>query len=201
MKYKKPYLMYPSYVPNMHIADFPTSKRATDVYIFSYGRKVPFQSENPDYTAPLQETKNYDLVYQSLVQPEIFLKYDFLPTNKPALVVNKKIINILSEICPEDIQIFPATIVSEKPKKLTFENHDFWVLNLTKTVNVIDETNSIYQQLENTPLKIPKKLTFVENSMNNCHIGRQFNYTPHVIVSPELAAIFKKEKVTGVKFL
>jgi hypothetical protein len=201
MNYNKPYKLWPSSVPYRHYMLFPTEERNTDSYIFTYGRKLPFKLEGSNYTKTLQDPIEYDLVYLSKVEPEIFMKYDFLPTDKSALVVNKKVKHILSELCPDDVQFFEATIVPENSKKMTFENHDYWVLNLTKTVDVIDEEHSVFERWEDGDLKNIKKVTYIENRMANIQIGRQKTYLSSVILSPELVKRFKAEKITGVKFL
>lgn len=142
------------------------------------------------------------MVFHSEVEPSIFCQYDNLANNGNGfLLVNKKVINILASVCPDDIQLFPSIIFPENPKKITFENHDYWVLNLTKTVDVIDQRNSTFELWQDKDLKRIKKVTFIEDNMNNVHIGRQYNNLDSVILSLELVKILKKEKVRGVKFI
>ena len=63
----------------------------------------------------------------------MFLKrYDILTNNTPALLVNNKVKSILEEICPDDVQFFPAMIKHANAKMEPFENHDYWVVNICK---------------------------------------------------------------------
>lgn len=201
MKYSKPYLWWPSYRTHKHIANFKWRERKTKALTFTYGKKLPFDSSNPNLEYTKKDPSEYDLIFNSEVEPSIFSQYDNLTNNgNGLLLVNKKVIDILMTLCPDDIQLFPATIIPENPKKMTFANHDYWVLNLTKTVDVIDEENSVFDVAFENRITNIKKLSFIEKSNYNFYMGRQCNYPLHVIVSPELVKIFKKEKITGVKF-
>ncbi|MDP3371288.1 MAG: hypothetical protein Q8S21_00095 [Candidatus Paracaedibacteraceae bacterium] len=201
MSYNKPYLLCSSYRTPKHMVNYKWRERTTDPFIFSQGNYLPYDSGNDNLECTKTDPSTYDLIFHSEVKPSVFTQYDNLANNGGGLLlVNKKIIDILLQVCPDDIQIFPAIILPENPKKMTFENHNYWVLNLTKTVDVIDKENSTYTQLENLGLKFPKTVTYVQNSMGDVHIGRQYNYQPDVIASPELVKIFKREKITGLKF-
>jgi hypothetical protein len=202
MKYTKPYLLETTYRTDKHMVDYQWKERKTKAFTFTYGKYLPCDTGNPNLEYTKNDPKDYDLIFHAEVEPAIFCKYDNLANNgNGLLLVNKKIIDILTSVCPNDIQTFPAVIVPEKPNKMTFENHDYWVLNLTNTVDVIDEDHSEFERWEDGDLKNLKKVMYKENSMNGVHIGRQYNYLGSVILSPELVKIFKKEKVTGVKFI
>ncbi len=202
MTYFKPYHFSPYFKAWKHIIQFKSTERKTKALIFSNGKILPFDSGNPNLEYTKQDPATYDLIFHAEVEPSVFCQYDNLKTmnGMGLLLVNKKIITILQEICPDDFQVFPATIISDKPKKFQFENHDYFVVNLTKTVDVVDEENSTFTCYENGNLDKIYKLTYIKNGMGNAHIARQYNYRGEILVSPELAKRFKKEKVTGVKF-
>jgi hypothetical protein len=202
MKYTKPYLLETTYRTDKHMVDYQWKERKTKAFTFTYGKYLPCDTGNPNLEYTKNDPKDYDLIFHAEVEPSIFCQYDNLANNgNGLLLVNKKIIDILTSVCPNDIQTFPAVIVPEKPNKMTFENHDYWVLNLTKTVDVIDEEHSVYDVAFENRITNIKKICFIEENNYNFYIGRQYNYPLHVILSPELVKIFKNEKVTGVKFI
>lgn len=202
MKYSKPYLLKRnSKIINNHILDFSSIDRKTDAYIFSYGKRLPFDSENSNLLATRQNPEDYDLKFTTLMKEEILQSYDILPVNKPLLLVNRKVLDILTELCPDDFQAFPAVIVPETPDIPDFENHDYWVINITKSVDGIyhDMSDIIYDK-DNWIHKI-KKLTILDNALKKCHLARELKYFSIIYVSPTLVKAFKKAKVTGVKFI
>lgn len=193
--------MEESSAPYKHYLNFSSQERKTSIYIFGHGKHLPYDMGLPHMPQTLQDPKEYDLVFSSLVGPEILKKYDVVPVNKPVLIVNQRVIDILTEMCPHDFQIFPATIIPETKKQAPFENHEYFVLNLTKTVDVIDEENSVFERWPDNDLKNIKSVTYLENKMNGLQLARQYNYHLDIIASPDLVKRFKKEKIKGVKFL
>lgn len=166
------------------------------------GRPLPFDTGNPHMAATLQNPKDYDLIFHSEVPEEKMSQYDVLPNNAiGGLTVNNHVLKLLKSLCPEDCQAFPVIIQNENPKLPDFENHDYSLINITNTVDAIDRTQSkIKYDEDNEPAHIAS-LRLKEDCMGPHHIVRINDYHPIILVSPELVALFKKEKIKGVRFL
>ena len=196
---------YPENCKNKHIMDYnwrPRKERITDIYIFMGGKHLP--SQDVGRLRYSQDPKDYELIFQSACQPKEFLKFDCLPNNGTAPLVNKKVLDIFNKLCPNDIQAFQATIIPDKKSKHNFENHDYWLINITKQIDVIDLENSELSFFEEAPSSISsiKRLVFLNNvNTDTCFIARVPNRCSLEIVSPSLAKAFKDAKVTGVSFI
>ena len=91
------------------IARYKWKERRTPRSLFDFGERLPFDTGNPNLSYTLQDPKDYDLIYHSEQPPEVFLKrYDVLPNNGTAPLVNTKVKTLLEELCPEDVQFFPC---------------------------------------------------------------------------------------------
>lgn len=189
---------------NKHIMDYKWRERVTDIYIFMGGKILP--SPDVGRLRYFQDPKNYDLVFVSESPPKEFLKFDCLPNNSTGKspLVNKKVLDIFNKLCPNDIQAFQATIIPDKKSKHSFENHDYWLINITKQMDVIDLENSDLSFFEEDPssIFIIKRLRFLNNiDPDITFIARVSNDHSLQIVSPSLAQAFKDAKVTGVRFI
>ena len=187
---------------NKHIMDYKWRERVTDIYIFMGGKILP--SPDVGRLRYFQDPKDYDLIFESACQPKEFLKFDCLPNNGTAPLVNKKVLDIFNKLCPNDIQAFQATIIPDKKSKHRFQNHDYWLINITKQMDVIDLENSELSFFEEAPSSISsiKRLLFLNNvNTDTCFIARAPNRCSLEIVSPSLAQAFKDAKVTGVRFI
>lgn len=204
MDYNKPYILREAgNLPYNGYALFKDEERQTDPIIFMQGHSLPFDTGNSNLSATLQPVEEYDLVYSYRYPEEKLKGYDCMPNTGYAPLVNTRVLEILQELCPHDIQAFPATIVSEVPKKFAFENHDYWVINITKTVDGIDKELSDFERLPEKLGSVPigtKKLVMREYE-NTYHIARDTILGTHILVSPTLVKAFKKAKIKGVKFL
>ncbi|MBA4249484.1 MAG: hypothetical protein C0440_02720 [Candidatus Pelagibacter sp.] len=177
-------------------------ERKTNSLTFSYGQKLPFDSGNPNLAFTMREPKDYDLIFHTDLSPEQFTQYDHLTNTGPGIIlVNQKVKSILLELCPDDVQFFPAVIVPDNPRKMSFENHDYEVLNITRLIDVFDKNESDLILYDDEDVQDIKKLRFKEIEKYNFYLGRQITKTLSIIASPELVKRIKKDKVTGVKFL
>lgn len=202
MTYNKPYVLWRPSIPNKHCFEYQLQERKTDPYTFGWGKKLPFVNiEFPHLTFTNDDPSTYDLIFHSEIEPEIFKKYDCPKCDQPFLLVNQKVKDILLDMCPDDVQFFPATIVPENSKKMSFENHDYWVLNITRLVDAFDMEKSELILYDDGEIRNIKQLYFKDDYDKNFYIGRESLKTLSIVVSPELVQRFKKEKITGVKFL
>lgn len=198
-KYNKPYLWtYPGNFPQKAFLDYKWRQRKTNSYIFMQGLHLPCDIGNPNFTATQQNPKDYDLQLEAQVTEEKLVTYDVLPNNTPAPVVNKRVLNLLMKYCPDDIQAFPVVIRNENPKLPDFENHDYFLINITRLISDFDKENSRITYHDG--IEDVKKLRLKENCIPEYALARLEIFKPHEIVSPKLVSLFKKEKITGVKF-
>lgn len=177
----------------LHIMDYnwrPMEER-TDSLIFMRGKRLP--CEDVGQIKCSLDPKEYDLIFVSEVRPEEFTKFNCLPNNAASMppLVNKKVLDILNKHCHEDIQAFPATIIPDKNSKYSFENHDYWLINITKLVDAIDLEKSALSFFAEMPNRVSriKKLSFLDNVSSE--IARVSNDHTLKIVSPSLAQAFK----------
>lgn len=207
MTYNKPYYWQKSSAPEKYIMDYRWKERKTDQYIFMDAQYLPYDSGNQYLTSTLQDPKDYDLVFDSESYPDMFLqRYDVLPNNTPAPLVNNKVKAILEDMCPGDVQFFPAMIKQANAKMIPFENHDYWVVNICK---IYDDVNWEKSEL-NYDLSRPKGLEVrgYKCICFNERIGQKIPYLSrlkhsygYIIIHPELVKRFKREKIKGAKFI
>jgi len=207
MVYSRPYYWEKSLAGEKYIMDYRWKERKTKYLLFMKGHALPYDSGNPNLVYTLQDPKDYDLVFDSESPPEMFLeRYDVLPNNTPAPLVNDKVKTILEELCPDDVQFFPAMIKQANAKMEPFENHDYWVVNICK---VYEDLNWEKSELK-YDLDMPKghqidgykRICFNElNGQTIPYLGRLAYFKPKLIIHPELVKRFKKEKIKGSKFI
>jgi hypothetical protein len=207
MQNNKPFHWTKNYRSNKDMVDYKWRERKTDISTFNTGHTLPFDTGNPNLNYTLQDPKDYDLIYHSEQPPEIFLnRYDILPSNGTAPLVNLKVKKLLEEFCPNDVQFFPATIVPEKSNMESFENHDYWALNICSIYNDINFEDSVFTYgargggLEKHIMGYKKCVFHELRGQTIPHIGRLIHALSYIIVSPELVKLFKGKKIKGVKF-
>ena len=144
------------------IMDYKWRERSTDSSIFMGGKHLPCADVGGlKYS---KDPKEYDLIFASRVSPKEFTKFDCLPNNSTAPLVNQKVLNILNKLCPNDIQAFPAVIMPESGSPHSFENRDYWVINIIKLVEAINLEKSVVSFYEEIPDRVSniKKLVFIK---------------------------------------
>ena len=195
----------PKNFPDRLMLNYLWRERKTDYFIFGYGQPLPWDSGNPNLVSTLQDPKDYDLVLHATRPPEKWLQYGCLPNNALLPVVNTRVLSLLSQLCPHDFQAFPVVIQNENPKIPDFENHDYHLLNITQCVGAIDaertEFSRLSDELGGNPIGIRGHLCFREGCLGIHHLARDSTLHSHLLASPELVALFKKEKVKGVRFM
>ncbi len=184
---------------NSHILEYRNKERQTSSSIFNKGYTLPFDCGYTERLNTLQDPKDYDLVYHAEIPEEKLLTYDCMPNNGQAPLVNRRVLGILLEQCPDEFQYFPVTIVGENPKNSAFENRDYFLINICQTVDGIDKERSDIIYFDNGDVRNIKNLVLKENMKHFC-ISRLQNSLVDIIVSEPLVKAFKKAKVNGVKF-
>jgi hypothetical protein len=206
-EYRAPYKWsIPNDFPNKAILNYRWQERKTDSLIFMQGRSLPFDTGNPNMAITLQDPKDYDLIFHSEVPEETILKYDVLPNNSMGgVIVKSGLLKLMNDFCPNDFQAFPVIIRNENPKLPDFENHDYWLINITNMVDAIDreatEFNYLSKDLGGEIFGVKRNLNFREKVVGTHHLSRDSILHSFILASPELVSLFKKEKIKGVRFL
>lgn len=186
--------------PDGH-ALFDNSLRKTDSYIFMGGKSLP----NADIgeLKYSQDPKDYDLIYTYRYSESHLKRFDCFPNTGQSPLVNRKVVDILNKLCPDDIQAFPATILPEPNSFHKFKNHDYWVINITKSLDAIDKEESNLKYFSESLGGLPfgaKKLR-LKPYEDKYYIARDKTLNTIELVSPALVQALKEVCVTGVEFI
>lgn len=184
----KPYVWWDAgNYPDQGLLEYNWRKQKTDDLIFMRAHSVP--------------AENYNLVLQCGIAEEKFKKFDILPNLTVAPIVNKHTVKILSQICPDNFQAFPVTIIN-KPTITTYENYDYFLLNITQEVDSIDRNKSYLKFWDDgKDIRSIRKLVFKPGSMNGVYLAREKYFHPLLLISPTLVKVFQKEKIKGGRFI
>jgi hypothetical protein len=121
---------------------------------------------------------------------------DVLPNNGALLIVSRRVLDIMDNLCKYDYQVFEANVFVAKNKV-----NGYYLLNILNLVEILDKTRSVFTTINNSNsiLKF-EKLVYKEEDLINHSIARNADYLQHVVVSQELKEIFKKENIKGIEF-
>ncbi|MFN7710606.1 MAG: imm11 family protein [Holosporales bacterium] len=206
MNYTKPMEMTAPYnYANKYNMDYKWRERKTDSYIFMSGVRLPCSDLKNGALKTSIDPKDYDLIFHSNAKPEEFLKYGVLHTNASCcFLLRQDLVEVLNEFCPDDFQAFPVMIVPEKPKKQgEFENHDYFLINVTHKLDVFDHQNCDFSYFVYDPTKpsgVKRMVLRDASCLQGHHMVREKTLLSHVFVSPEFVALFTKLKVKGCHF-
>jgi len=195
----KIYQWWDASVPNSHILNYKWRERCTNSSIFNKGNILPFDCGYTERLNTLQDPKDYDLIYHAEISEEKLKGYACMPNNGQAPLVNQKVLDMLLELCPDEFQYFPVTIVGENPKHPPFENHDYFLINICQTVDGIDKEQSDIVYFDNGDVRDIKNLILKKDMRHFC-ISRLKNSLVDIVVSETVVKAFKKTKINGVKF-
>ncbi|WP_405170647.1 DUF1629 domain-containing protein [Paenibacillus sp. FSL H8-0280] len=170
----------PENFPNKRIGEYVKGS-GTDRFVFREGRELTGQIVSPKIV--------FECLEESLT--------DVLPNSGLLLIVSKKVVEILQEICPEDIQIFEANVYIGE-KKIP----DYYLLNIVSTIEVIDKTESEFTTIKGTDsiLNFKKIVYKFDGLPNNHHLVRNLDYKSHVLISDDLKEVFERNNIKGVQF-
>ncbi|MEK4364028.1 DUF1629 domain-containing protein [Paenibacillus sp. FSL M8-0212] len=170
----------PEKFPNKRIGEYVKGS-GTDRFVFREGRELTGQIVSPKIV--------FECLEESLT--------DVLPNSGLLLIVSKKVVEILQEICPEDIQIFEANVYIGE-KKIP----DYYLLNIVSTIEVIDKTESEFTTIKGTDsiLNFKKIVYKFDGLPNNHHLVRNQDYKSHVLISDDLKEVFERNNIKGVQF-
>ncbi len=145
--------------------------------------------------------QGYDLILRCGIAEEKVKQFDILPNLTVAPIVNQRTIDILSIICPDDFQAFPVIIINHS-KIASYENHDYFLINITHDVDSVDrETSYLDIGKDGIDIERIKKLFFKPGCLGERHLARERYFHPLELISLNLVQAFRKAKIKGGRFL
>jgi hypothetical protein len=119
---------------------------------------------------------------------------DVLPNSGALLIVSRKVLGILSDICPNDYQVFDANVfVGDK----SIEGYS--ILNILNQVEVFDMEKCLIKKYMGTITSIEKIIYKTDNLFGH-DIALNAEFTSHVLVSDRIKEAFEKNKIKRVEF-
>jgi hypothetical protein len=202
--YNKPYLWKRDpRIPEKCYTYYNWKERKTNYLIFMEGIQLPASDIGKIHFS--QDPATYDLIFDVQVEEARIRSYDCLPNNAAGLLVNKRILELLQEMCPNDFQAFPAIIRSRKDKPIEAYviEDEYWLINVTKLVDCINIDQSQLTLDDNGEIEDIRSIVFKGGCMQNGPIllARERRYVPHILVSPLIKDAFKKAKIKGARFV
>jgi hypothetical protein len=147
----------------------------------------------------LDVTHNYQLDYKVLTTSKIIQRYDVIWVDTPNdILLSSKAIQILNELCPEQFQVFDATIECKDVVLDTYK-----AINILNEVDVSDqEKRKFYYLSDNKTICGYERGGFVikDQPMEPIHIGREKHSHATIIISATLKEAFEKAKVKGCQY-
>jgi len=123
-------------------------------------------------------------------------KYDVFPNSIQIPLISPRVVSLLAEICPHDVQLFPA-VIHTRDLPIT----DYSLLNVVAEVSGMDRDHSKFTMIPGFDeiMKV-NKLRYLLGSMGKRHIAREREYHPFLWVSDAVVQRFAQEKIKGCAF-
>ncbi len=136
--------------------------------------------------------EDYFLKFKTRAKVENFKKLDIVFTNAfMNILLSEKIISILQELCPDQIQVFD-TVIECKDGTIT----DYKAVNILNEVDVVD----LIKSKKSSVSGYLKYYLREDNCMEKIHICRDKGFRPKIIISSTLKEALEKAKVKGCKY-
>lgn len=119
---------------------------------------------------------------------------DVIPSSGNLIIISEKVLNLLNDMCPNDIQPFKANIfVNDK------QIEGYYLLNIINTIEVFDNEKCEFSKYMGAITSI-KKIVYKTDNLSGHDIVRNAEFKPHVLVSDRLKSTFERKKIKGVEF-
>jgi len=180
------YLWILSECPNKHIAVYDREASA-DYFMFRKGIKLT------------KEQVDKPLIFSLEVTQAEILRYDAIPNNSASPLVNQKIIDILLELAPDDVQFFDAQVRCKDGTLTSYK-----LLNIAHEIFGIDHEHSVYTLMKMSAVKAIsgfRYLTYLPRCMGKHKLARDKEYRSNLLSSEEVKQAFERNKIKGVRFV
>ena len=124
-------------------------------------------------------------------------KFDSLAHSARIPLVSQLFAAVLSRVCPNDVQLFPA-IVSAADAEFS----DYSLVNATREVAAVDYSESSVVYFPGTDFVMKfNRLSHLPGVFDGVHIARERDYPSHLLISESLAGELLRMNATGLKFI
>jgi hypothetical protein len=119
-----------------------------------------------------------------------------LPNSGQLIIVSKKVLDIMQDVCPKDIQVFDANVfVGEKSIP------EYYLINIVNDVKVINKEASDFTTIKGTDAILSfEKIVYKSDDLGQFNFVRNADYRSHILASDYIKDRFEKENIKGVQF-
>lgn len=137
------------------------------------------------------------ILHLSVSKEKIQKLFDCIPNNSAAPLVNQRIIDLLLQLAPDDVQFFDAEI-----RCVDGVIRDYKLLNFTHKIIGIDHENSIYTKIYQSKAILGfQYLTYKPSCMGKHKLARDSEYLGNCLVTEEIKNAFEVAKIKGIRFV
>jgi hypothetical protein len=128
--------------------------------------------------------------FNKTTKEQLQKRFDCLPNNYSSPLINQKIVDILAELAPNDVQFFDTEVRCQGEIL-----PDYKILNIASVIKGIDHRKSIPNSIGFN------YLTYIPGCMGKHKITRDDEYIGNILVTEEIKQAFEKAKIKGVRFV
>ena len=143
----------------------------------------------------LKNIKDKKFIFTVKNPIEKILKWDFLPNTTCAPLINKKGLDFINELCPNEFEYFDTII--EAPDGII---NDYKIINILISVKIADEEKTKYNTFSDGKPFSYEKLVAKDNPLEGHNMVRDESMHTAVYVSPYFKSEFHKRKLKGAFF-
>ena len=163
-----------------------------------YNREKNIDIHSISHSEKLSLSDDYKFYFNVNNLSEKIINIDFLPNNCFSLLVNKKGLDFISELCPNEFEYFD-TIIETKNGIIT----DYKLVNILVSAEIADKNKTTYLIVANNCACGYKKLVAKYNPLEGHNIARDIKngyVSSGIYISPLFKSEYKKRKLKGVSF-
>jgi len=157
-------------------------ERSPDRFEFQKGKMINIVNSIPSFSFAVKSIQ--------------LKKFDVLPNNSGAPLVNMKVISLLNEICKNSFQIIDAEIQTEDGLLEGIK-----LLNITRLINTFNLEKSKYSLITGSKniRSFQKKVHKLEKINSNL-LAREELFKSHITIANDIFEAFSFFKIQGVQF-
>ncbi|MDR3442411.1 MAG: hypothetical protein P4L65_05280 [Legionella sp.] len=170
---------------------------------YAYQYKALYNAERPaecfsfkkDRTLTYQEALLFNL---DLPQSEITTKYDCIPNTSGLPLVNQKVMDLLLELTPDEVQFFDTKIQCSDEVLTHYK-----LLNATHSFAKTSRAHSLASIIHDDPDAFLgfRYLTYQPECMGNLKLARSDEYRTNLLVTADIKHAFEAHKIKGARFI
>ena len=142
----------------------------------------------------LKDIKDKEFIFTVKNPIEKILKWDFLPNTSGSPLINKKGLDFMNELCPNEFEYFD-TIIEASDGII----NEYKIINILISTRVDDENKTEYNFWKNAKDSY-KKLVAKDNPLEGHNMVRDKFMCTCIYVSPFFKSEYKRRKLKGASF-